>query len=127
MSNENHKIKIDTANTNLFPAVIDYDFVKMRPRGGSCKIDFFFNGKLSFLLDNVDIHSNVFVRKDGLLFDNGIFLFDFSKIEQDAQLMADKIKNIGSDKIYIESSHSYSIKPLVDCLEGYEVVLMEFS
>ena len=126
MGRENSLIKIDIDCLDIFPAIVDYDFIKKRPRGGSCRIDFLLHGKLCHVLDDIKILPSVFVKKNGMIFRRGVFLIDFSTIEENAALIADIIRRIGSKKIYIEASLNYPIDSLYDYLDGLEIVLMEF-
>ncbi len=127
MTNEKNRIRIDVGAVDVFPAIVDYDFIKMRPRGGSSRIDFFSYGKLSGALEKVRVLPRVFIKKDDIFFEKGLFLLDFSKIETDAADMADMIKEMGESKIYIEDSARYSVNPLTELLAGTDIVLMDFS
>ncbi len=126
METKNNIIKIDITNVDFFPSIIDYDFKKNRPRGGSSRIDFFAYGKLSLELDNVKIMSNLFVKKKNMMFEKGIFLVDFSQIDNQAKDISEMISNFGEKKIYIENSKDYSIDSLIELLDGYEIIYLDF-
>ncbi len=126
METKNNVIKIDIENVDFFPSIIDYDFKKNRPRGGSSRIDFFAYGRLSLELDKVKIMSNLFVKKKNMMFDKGIFLVDFSQIDSQAKDISEMISNFGTKKIYIENSKDYSIDSLIELLDEYEIIYLDF-
>ena len=126
METKNNFIKIDIENVDFFPSIIDYDFKKNRPRGGSSRIDFFAYGRLSLELDKVKIMSNLFVKKKNMMFDKGIFLVDFSQIDSQAKDISEMISNFGTKKIYIENSKDYSIDSLIELLDEYEIIYLDF-
>lgn len=127
MTNEKNLIKIDVGTVGVFPAIVDYDFIKMRPRGGSCRADFFCSGKLCSTLDEVSVQSCVFMKKNDIFFNKGFFLLDFSRIEKDAANIADMIMKMGEGRIYIENSTKYSPNRLIELLTGIKVILLDFS
>lgn len=126
MDREFEHIKVDISNVDFFPAVIDFDFEKMRPRGGSSKIDFFSYGKLSLELDKVNVMSNLFIKKRDMLFEKGVFLVDFSKLNEKSKDISEMIRNINEKIVYIELSNTYSVEPLVELLQDYDIKYLVF-
>lgn len=124
---QNETIHIDIESVDFFPSVIDYDFIKNRPRGGSCRIDFFSYGKVSNMLDGLEHKPYVFFKMEDTIFENGIILVDFSTIDSSADDIAKMIKDIKPEKVHIEQSDSFSIDKLVKKLTDIEVVLMSFK
>ncbi len=123
---KNKIVKIDYGNIDYFPALVDYDFVNNRSRGGSSRIDFFSFGKVSSSFDGIDVKSFVFMKKQDTFFEKGVILVDFSKLENN---MAEVIKMINDMKfktLYIEDSVKFSVEKLIEKLPDVEIILMNF-
>jgi len=54
MEENKEKLIIDFGQVEYSPAIIDYDFVNNRPRGGSSRIDFFSHGAVSSSLEGLE-------------------------------------------------------------------------
>ena len=126
MTKSNQLLKMDFGVVDYFPAVLDYDFVKNRPRGGSCRVDFFSYGRLSEVLNNMTPLPNVFVKLSNIFFKNGIFLVDYSLISKRCDHIVDMVKKLHFSKIYIEDSRRFSVAKLIEKLNFTEVILMSF-
>ncbi len=118
---------IDYGQVDFSPAVIDYDFQNRRPRGGSCRIDFFSHGMLSASLEGVDFEDKVYIKKDNIFFDNGIFLLDFKHILEKPEIFIEMINNMKYSKVYLENSVQYNILRVAEQLADVEVILMNFG
>lgn len=127
MKNQNQRISIDFGAVDIFPAILDYDFIKKRPRGGSSRIDFFCYGRLSGILEKVETLPHVYVRKDNIFFEKGIFLLDFATMFDDIDGICDMIKAMGQERVYIEDSSRFRIDKLLERLTGIEIVRLSFS
>ena len=62
MTENNDKLVIDFGQVEYSPAIIDYDFIKNRPRGGSSRIDFFSHGEISSSLEGITFDDKIFLK-----------------------------------------------------------------
>lgn len=99
MSLDTLLLKINFNSLDRFPVFIDYDIDGMKCRGMSAKVDLFSYGALSEEIEKLsgkDLlfakQEGIFIRKKGLLFDSGFFLFDFNYIFADKANFIEKIK-----------------------------------
>lgn len=127
MTVNNNILNIDYGQVEYSPAIIDYDFINRRPRGGSSRIDFFSHGMISSILEDISLESKVFIKKDNIFFEKGIFLLDFSQIIKDHKLFIDMVQDLKFNKIYVENSKHYDILPVLKKLTNMEVILMDFG
>lgn len=127
MTVNNNILYIDYGQVDYTPAIIDYDFINKRPRGGSSRIDFFSHGMISSTLEDISIENKVFIKKDNIFFEKGFFLLDFSQIVKNHNLFIDMVKDLKFNKIYVENSKHYNILPVVEKLTNVEVILMNFG
>lgn len=127
MTVNNNILHIDYGQVEYSPAIIDYDFINRRPRGGSSRIDFFSHGMISSILEDISLESKVFIKKDNIFFEKGIFLLDFSQILKDHKLFIDMVQDLKFNKIYVENSKHYDILPVLNKLTNIEVILMDFG
>lgn len=127
MTVNNNILYIDYGQVDYTPAIIDYDFINKRPRGGSSRIDFFSHGMISSTLEDISIENKVFIKKDNIFFEKGVFLLDFSQIVKNHNLFIDMVKDLKFNKIYVENSKHYNILPVVEKLTNVEVILMNFG
>lgn len=126
------KMSISLHNKGVFPLFIDYDVDGLKCKGISAKLDLFYYGKLNCILTSLTNEERnlikeewLFLRLEGFFEETGFFVSDFSSIAP--ARFADKIKDAGFNKIYIENSLGFDIKELKDELEGVEIILLEFS
>lgn len=122
---ENQRIKIDYGMFDYFPTILDYDFEKKRPRGLSSRVDFFYYGSMSSVLDGIDPKPYVFVKKRDSFFENGMILADFSKIIEDPAPFLTMVKELKSSRIYLENSIRYPLDEAVKKLKNVEIVFLE--
>ncbi len=120
-------VYIDYGQVDFSPAVVDYDFQNKRPRGGSSRIDFFSHGMLSSSLEGIEFEDKVFIRKDNIFFESGLFLLDFKKILEKPHIFIDMVNNMKFSQIYIENSSLYSLLPVVEKLENVDIIFMNFG
>ena len=125
MTENNDKLVIDFGQVEYSPAIIDYDFIKNRPRGGSSRIDFFSHGEISSSLEGITFDDKIFLKKDNIFFEKGIFLLDFQEILNKPEIFLDMVKNLKFERIYLENSLHYSIEHKK--LDNVEVILMNFG
>lgn len=118
---------IDYGQVDYSPTIIDYDFLNKRPRGGSCRIDFFSHGMISSSLEGISFDNKVYLKKDNIFFEKGIFLLDFSQILNSPEIFIEMVENLKFTKIYMENSKHYDIMPLVEKLKNVDVILMNFG
>ncbi|HIZ89393.1 MAG: hypothetical protein MSA07_06140 [Mucispirillum sp.] len=127
MTENNDKLVIDFGQVEYSPAIIDYDFIKNRPRGGSSRIDFFSHGEISSSLEGITFDDKIFLKKDNIFFEKGIFLLDFQEILNKPEIFLDMVKNLKFERIYLENSLHYSIEHIAKKLDNVEVILMNFG
>lgn len=127
MTENNDKLIIDFGQVEYSPAIIDYDFIKNRPRGGSSRIDFFSHGEISSSLEGITFDDKIFLKKDNIFFEKGIFLLDFQEILNKPEIFLDMVKNLKFERIYLENSLHYSIEHIAKNLDNVEVILMNFG
>ena len=127
MTKNNDKLVIDFGQVEYSPAIIDYDFIKNRPRGGSSRIDFFSHGEISSSLEGITFDDKIFLKKDNIFFEKGIFLLDFQEILNKPEIFLDMVKNLKFERIYLENSLHYSIEHIAKKLDNVEVILMNFG
>ena len=127
MTENNDKLIIDFGQVEYSPAIIDYDFIKNRPRGGSSRIDFFSHGEISSYLEGITFDDKIFLKKDNIFFEKGVFLLDFQEILNKPEIFIDMITNLKFERIYLENSLHYSIEHIAKKLDNVEVILMNFG
>ena len=127
MTKNNDKLVIDFGQVEYSPAIIDYDFIKNRPRGGSSRIDFFSHGEISSSLEGITFDDKIFLKKDNIFFEKGVFLLDFQEILNKPEIFLDMVKNLKFERIYLENSLHYSIEHIAKKLDNVEVILMNFG
>ncbi len=64
MEENKEKLIIDFGKVEYSPAIIDYDFINNRPRGGSSRIDFFSHGAVSSSLEGLEFDTKIYLKKD---------------------------------------------------------------
>ena len=127
MTKNNDKLVIDFGQVEYSPAIIDYDFINNRPRGGSSRIDFFSHGEISSSLEGITFDDKIFLKKDNIFFEKGVFLLDFQEILNKPERFLDMVKNLKFERIYLENSLHYSIEHIAKKLDNVEVILMNFG
>ncbi len=110
-----------------YPIILDYDFVKKTPRGGSLKLDFFSYGNMQKRLDPLDLNGAVFYRHIPMLFERGVFLLDFENVNKDMKKFLKMINNLKSKIIYIERSALLDVHQLNNALPYITVKYIEFT
>lgn len=93
-----------------YPIILDYDFMKKTPRGGSLKLDFFSYGAMQKRLYPLDLNEAVFYRHMPMLFERGVFLLDFENVNKDMKKFFKVINNLKSKIVYIEKSALLNIQ-----------------
>lgn len=126
------KAKVGLHNKGLFPAFLDYNVTELKCRGMSAKLDLFYYGGLNRVLSGLSSEERrfikeewLFLRSTGFFEENGFFVTDFQSIAP--AKFAEKVKEAGFTKIYMENALNFDVKELQDELEGIEIVLMEFT
>lgn len=127
MTVNNNILYIDYGQVDYAPAIIDYDFLNKRPRGGSSRIDFFSHGMISSSLEGISFDSKVFLKKDNIFFEQGVFLLDFSVVVNDHKLFIEMVEDLKFTKIYVENSKHFDITPVIEKLKNVDVILMNFG
>jgi len=109
------------------PIILDYDFSKRCPRGGSLKLDFFSYGKMQTRLRSVKLNKAVFYKHSPMLFENGVFLLDFKNIvDNGGKQMIKVVRDLNAELIYIENSAFYPIEPIKNALSNQNIKLVNF-
>jgi len=115
--------RINFVSLDHYPVFIDYDMENRKCRGMSTKLDLFSYGLLTdeiekFSRDDLSfaIKEGLFVKKYGLLFENGFFLFDFSYIIENLEEFAEKVKGMGLDIMYLENSRRFQVEKIMNAM-----------
>ena len=124
---QNKVINVDFGNVDYSPAIIDFDFKKNRPRGGSSRIDFFSQGILSSSLDNVALEKNIYLKKTGTFFEKGVFIVDFKECISNPKIVTNMLKDLNVSKVYVEKSKEFDISPILETLNNLEIIYLTFS
>lgn len=127
MEQEKEILEIDFGQVDFHPAIIDYDFVNNRPRGGSCRVDFFSHGALSYALEDIKGETKVYLKKDNVFFENGMFLIDFDVVSKNVKIFEDMVNCMKFSKIYLEYSNKYDTEAFTKNMKNVQVILMRFG
>lgn len=127
MEESKEKLIIDFGQVEYSPAIIDYDFINNRPRGGSSRIDLFSHGAVSSSLEGLEFDTKIYLKKDNIFFEKGIFLLDFQEVQKNPSIFVDMVKNLKLERIYLENSIHFDICPIAAKLENVDVILMNFG
>jgi len=127
-------IRINFTCLDRFPVFIDYDMDGMKCRGMSAKLDLFSYGALSIEVDKLNKaelqyckDEGIFIRKHGLLFDSGFFLFDFKYLLRNPENFIEKIRNMNLEVVYLENSKRFQMETIVESLNFCRAHLLEFD
>ena len=118
--------RIEPPHMEYYPFVVDYDFKRFRPRGGSACIDFFSSGKLFSIVNTLDQANIVYIQKNGIAPESGFFLMDFAETVKNPKKFIDILKGMQVSDIYVEDSERF---PLDKILAGndFSVRLVSFG
>lgn len=126
-------MRINFNALDRFPVFIDYDMDGMKCRGMSAKIDLFSYGALSDEIEKLAgkglefaKEEGIFIRKKGLLFETGFFLFDFNYIFANKEYFIEKIRKMNLEVVYLENSRRFKMDEIVSDLPC-RVHLLEFD
>ena len=102
-------------------------------RGMSARIDLFSYGALTAEIEKLRgeglrfaIEEGIMIRKTGLIFNSGFFLFDFNYFMQHPDKFAEKINNLNMPLVYIENSDRFDLTPLIGAGVKCRIELLEF-
>lgn len=119
-------IRVPFGELNIFPFFMDYDFVKMRPRGLSTKFSFFSYGLLADIVENAgEIKDILFIKKETLYLKNGFFLVDYMNINEDKEWFIKKILQLNFETIYMEDSDMVNFNKLFLDDDRFKTFLLE--
>lgn len=124
---QNNVINIDFGSVDYSPAIIDYDFKNNKPRGGSCRIDFFSQGIVSTSLDDIKDKQKIYLKKSGTFFSRGMFILDFKECLDKPELLIDMLKDLNVGKVYIEKSKEFDLSSILEKVSNIEIVYLTFS
>lgn len=127
METNKEKLIIDFGQVEYSPAIIDYDFINNRPRGGSSRIDFFSHGAVSSSLEGLKFDTKIYLKKDNIFFEKGIFLLDFHEVQKNPDIFLEMVKDLKLERIYLENSIHFSIEKIASKLENVDIILMNFG
>lgn len=127
MEKNKSRLVIDFGQVEYSPAIVDYDFSNNRPRGGSSRIDFFSHGAISSSLEGLEFDTKIYLKKDNIFFEQGIFLLDFKKVLEDASFFIEMVENLKFERIYLENSIHFNIEHIATQLTNVDVILMDFG
>lgn len=126
-------LRINFNALDRFPVFIDYDMEGMKCRGMSAKLDLFSYGALSAEIDGLkpgDMsfakEEGIFIRKKGLLFESGFFLFDFKYLMEHTDKFVEKIRKMNLEVVYLENSRRYQMDGVAAALPC-RACLLEFD
>ncbi|MCD8554191.1 hypothetical protein [Seleniivibrio sp.] len=125
--------KITFRDLDIFPVIVDYDMEAGKCRGMSARIDLFSYGALTAEIDKLKgeglrfaVEEGVIIRKKGLIFSSGFFLFDFNYYMQNIEKFAEKINSLNMPLVYIENSDRFDLTPLIGAGVKCRIELLEF-
>jgi hypothetical protein len=125
--------KITFRDLDIFPVFVDYDMEAGKCRGMSARIDLFSYGALTAEIEKLKgeglrfaIEEGVMIRKDGLIFTSGFFLFDFSYFMKHPDKFVEKINAINMPLVYIENSDRFDLTPVLGAGVKCRIELLEF-
>lgn len=127
MEENKENLIIDFGQISYSNAIIDYDFINNRPRGGSSRIDFFSHGAISSALEGLEFDTKIYLKKDNIFFENGVFLLDFQEVQRNPNLFLDMVTNLKLERIYLEHSIHFNIENIAAQLENVDVIIMNFG
>lgn len=127
MEENKEKLFIDFRQVEYSPAIIDYDFSNNRPRGGSSRIDFFSHGAVSSSLEGLEFDTKIYLKKDNIFFEKGVFLLDFKEVQRNPKIFLDMVQDLKLERIYLENSIHVNIEHIAAKLENVDVILMNFG
>lgn len=133
MNPEKNILRINFNSLDRFPVFIDYDLDGMKCRGMSAKLDLFSYGALTEEIERLRDNKlqfakdeGIFIRKKGLLFESGFFLFDFRHLFQDIEKFAEKIRKLNLEVVYLENSRAFPMEDVVSAIPC-RTLLLEFD
>lgn len=127
MIKNNQLLNVDYENVDYHPVILDYDFENDRPRGATCRIDFFSHGAVSSSLEGLKHNEKIYMKKHNIMFENGIFLIDFAKTLKKPDDFIKMVNDMKFTNVYIEKSKSYDLTPVLNKIENVEFTLMSFG
>lgn len=134
MSPEIRIKKIGFESLDIFPVFIDYDMSGMKCRGLSAKLDLFSYGALTAEIEKFSAESlefaisdGILIRKSGLLFSGGFFLFDFQYIMENTDKFVEKLRALNVREVYLEKSERYDMALVAQKVNFCHVYLLEFG
>ena len=134
MSNNPHVTKIGFKSLDIFPVFIDYDMVSVKCRGLSAKLDLFSYGALTAEIEKLKgeglkfaVEEGILIKKQGLLFYNGMFLIDFEYYMQHLDKFAEKITSLNIPVVYVENSERFDMTLLAAKVKKCRLELLEFG
>ena len=106
------KISINKDDTNLWPLFFDYDLINKKPRGYSVRLEIFSFGIINkMLLDTDCIDNIVLIKSSKIIFTDGVFLVDYSKVIDNIDSFINNILFMYHGKIvYMAESHHFNIE-----------------
>lgn len=126
--------KIGFKSLDIFPVFVDYDMVGQKCRGLSAKLDLFSYGALTAEIEKLKgeglkfaVEEGILIKKDALLFENGLFLFDFEYYMKYLDKFAEKIIRLNMPVVYVENSEHFDMRLLTDRIKKCRVELLEFG
>lgn len=133
MSPDFRVTKITFRDLDIFPVIVDYDMEEGKCRGMSARIDLFSYGALTTEIEKLKgegrrfaIEEGVMIRKKGLIFTGGFFLFDFNYFMQYPDKFTEKINSLNMPLVYIENSDRFDLTPLIGAGVKCRIELLEF-
>ena len=105
--------RVEPTQIEYYPLVIDYDFIRLRPRGGSACIDFFSSGRLFNIINELDKSNIVYIQKSDISPESGFFLMDFAEAKKDPKKFIETLKGMNMSVIYIEDSKHFPPEEIV--------------
>lgn len=119
--------RVNPTEMNQYPLVIDYDFVNLRPRGGSACIDLFSSGRLCSVVDSVGASGVIYVQKNDIVPDSGFFLMDFAQMTKRHDLLLETLKDMNITELYLEDSKKYPLSGIFAKDSAFDLTLVSFA
>lgn len=134
MSSDFHITKIGFKSLDIFPVFVDYDMTAVKCRGLSAKLDLFSYGALTAEIEKLKgkglqfaQEEGILIKKETLLFKNGLFLLDFEYFMKHIDRFAEKIAQLKIPVVYVENSERFNMGLLAERVKGCRVELLEIG
>ena len=82
---------------------------------------------MSSSLEGLEFDTKIYLKKDNIFFEKGVFLLDFQEVQRNPHIFLDMVKDLKLERIYLENSIHFNIEYIAAQLENVDVILMNFG